>query len=110
MASCFPRVGITLADVRQACFRRRHIENPPQAIPANPITHVDGSGTGTGLARRKPYQTNSLDGLIELLMGDDKVDAASNQLPARSPRDEPDDASPSRSFHSLTLPLMSKAP
>jgi hypothetical protein len=34
MATCSPRVGITLAGARQARFRRRHIEKPPQAIPA----------------------------------------------------------------------------
>jgi hypothetical protein len=37
--------------------RRRHAPQPPQAIPASPITHVDGSGTATGLARRKPMLT-----------------------------------------------------
>jgi|694.fasta_scaffold74033_2 hypothetical protein len=33
MATCSPRVGIMLAGLRQACFRR-HIEYPPQARPA----------------------------------------------------------------------------
>jgi hypothetical protein len=54
MVTCSPRVGIRLASLRQARLRRRHICQPPQAIPASPITHVYGSGTGTGLARRKP--------------------------------------------------------
>jgi hypothetical protein len=33
MATCSPRVGIMVAGLRQACFRR-HIEYPPQARPA----------------------------------------------------------------------------
>lgn len=37
MVTCSPRVGITLAGVRQARFRRRHIEKPPQAIPARAV-------------------------------------------------------------------------
>jgi hypothetical protein len=55
MATCSPRVGIMLAGAPQTRLRRRHICQPPQASPASPITHVDGSGTATGLARRKPF-------------------------------------------------------
>ena len=46
MATCSPRVEITLAGARQACLRRRNAPQPAQASPAAPITHVDGSGTG----------------------------------------------------------------
>ena len=53
MATCSPRVGIRLASLCQARLRRRYAPHPAQAIPASPITHVDGSGTATGLARRK---------------------------------------------------------
>lgn len=45
MAPCSPRVEVTLADWRQACLRRRHIEIPPQARPARAMAYVDGSGT-----------------------------------------------------------------
>ena len=75
--TCSPRVGITLAGACQACLRRRHISQPPQAIPASPITHVDGSGTATGLARRKPMLSLSFDGASGLLMEDDKENASS---------------------------------
>jgi hypothetical protein len=47
MATCSPRVGITLAGLRQARLRRRIAPQPTQAIPASPVTHVDGSGTAT---------------------------------------------------------------
>ena len=75
MATCSPRVEITLAGVRQARFRRRHIENPPQARPTAPITHVDGSGTATGLASRKPVMASSYDGSNVTRKEDDNADA-----------------------------------
>ena len=56
----------------QRARRRRHISQPPQAIPASPITHVDGSGTPTGLASRKPMLSISNDGPDESLPEDDK--------------------------------------
>ena len=72
MATCSPRVGIMLAGACQAARRRRNICQPPQAIPASPITHVDGSGTATGLARRKPMPLFSSDGSLENPEEDDK--------------------------------------
>ena len=75
MATCSPRVGITLAGACQAARRRRTICQPPQAIPASPITHVDGSGTATGLARRKPMLLFTLDGTFVILREDDKSNA-----------------------------------
>jgi hypothetical protein len=100
MATCSPRIGFTLAVWRHARVRRRHICQPPQAIPASPITHVDGSGTATGLARRKPKPLSSSDGPGEMLKEDDKLNGLLTfQKPPRNPRDEPEDASPSRSFH-----------
>ena len=45
MATYSPRVGIILADGRQARLQRRHIEKPPQAIPARAMMQVEGSGT-----------------------------------------------------------------
>ena len=48
----------------------------------------------------------SLDGALEYLKEDDKLNALKIQEPPRSPRDEP--AAPVRSFHSYKLPLMSK--
>ena len=62
MATCSPRVGITLAGARQARFRRLYICQLPQARPANAMAYVDGSGTATGLARRKPKPMSSIDG------------------------------------------------
>ena len=56
--------------------RRRHICQPPQAIPASPITHVDGSGTATGLARRKPMKLLSSDGAPVNLTEEDKSNAS----------------------------------
>ncbi len=48
---------------RQRLYRRRHARQPTQARPTTaPITHVDGSGTATGLARRKPMRRSSSDG------------------------------------------------
>jgi len=109
MATCSPRVGITLAESRQARLRRRYAPHPAQAIPASPITHVDGSGTATGLARRTPTPPMpSFDGAPVNLPEDDKSNALPNQPPPRNPRDEP--AVPSRSFHSQTLPLWSNVP
>jgi hypothetical protein len=88
-----------LAGASQARLRRRHICQPPQASPASPITHVDGSGTATGLARRKPKELSADDGAAKKLSEDDKKPAwgFKNQSPPRSPRDEP--GKPSRSFH-----------
>jgi len=54
MVTCSPRVGIKPASQRQARFRR-HIEKPPQAIPARAMTQVEGSGTA---ATRKPMLTS----------------------------------------------------
>ena len=68
-----------------------------QAIPAKPITHVDGSGTATGLARRKPVSANPSDASPVTLPEDDKLAAGLFQAPPRSPRVEP--VLPSRSFH-----------
>ena len=76
MATCSPRVGIMLAGACQAARRRRNICQPPQAIPASPITHVDGSGTATGLARRKPMSVFEFDGADAYLLEDDKADAS----------------------------------
>jgi len=45
MATCSPRVEIGLVGVRQARFRRRHMEKPPKAMPARAIQEVAGSGT-----------------------------------------------------------------
>jgi hypothetical protein len=39
---------------RQARLRRRNIVYPPQARPARAMAQVEGSGTATGLAKRKP--------------------------------------------------------
>ena len=55
---------------------RRNTCQPPQAIPASPITHVDGSGTATGLARRKPTLVSSYDGAGVNLPADDTRDAS----------------------------------
>ena len=80
--------------------RRRRYLPTSQAIPASPITNVEGSGTATGLARRKPMLPSSNDGASVILTEDDKANAKpSLQSPPRSPRDEPEAASPSRSFH-----------
>ena len=70
-ATCSPRVGITLAGACQARLRRRKSEYPPQARPARAMAQVDGSGTATGLARRKPKLSASALG-PELLMPDDE--------------------------------------
>ena len=76
MVTCSPRVGVTLAGERQdRARRRRYICQPPQASPASPITHVEGSGTGTGLARRKPRTLSSFDGSNVNLPEDDKSPA-----------------------------------
>ena len=54
MVTCAPRVGITLACwASQARLRRRHIEKPPQAIPASAMAQVEGSGT-IACARKIP--------------------------------------------------------
>lgn len=81
--------------------RRRYICQPPQAIPAGHITYVDGSGTATGLARRKPVLTTTPGARpeTEALLEDDKLNGMSAQHPPRSPRDEPELPLPSRSFH-----------
>ena len=102
MATYSPRVGVTLAGERQDRARRlRHAPQPAQASPpASPITNVEGSGTATGLARRKPKLPFSNDGAFVSLMEDDNVEREEvPQSPPRSPRDEPEAASPSRSFH-----------
>ena len=44
--TCAHFLAIT-SDQAAVCLRRRYIPQPPQAIPASPITHVDGSGTAT---------------------------------------------------------------
>jgi hypothetical protein len=104
MVPCSPRVGIMLACANQARLRRRNAPQPAQVMPASPITHVDGSGTVTGLARRKPVKSLSCDGgSFEPLLEDDKRDTLLLQPPPRSPRDKP--AASVRSFHSTTFPL-----
>jgi len=45
MATCSPRVGITLAGARQPRFRRRAIQHPSPPIATN--ASVVGSGTAT---------------------------------------------------------------
>jgi len=70
MVTYSPRVEFRLAGSCQARLPRRHMPQPAQAIPASPTAHVDGSGTGTGLARRKPLVTLSTDGESENLSGD----------------------------------------
>ncbi len=77
MATYSPRVGVTLAGERQDRARRlRHAPQPAQASPpASPITNVEGSGTATGLARRKPRTLSSFDGSNVNLPEDDKSPA-----------------------------------
>ena len=78
--------------------RRLNTHHPPaHNAPAEAIPSVAGSGTG--LARRKPVKLYSSDGSFELLPEDDKLNALLSQPPPRRPRDEMEDASPSRSFH-----------
>jgi len=71
------------------------------------MAQVEGSGTGTGLARRKPPLLLSLDGAPAFLREDNKLFASLSQGPPRSPR-EVVTAEPVRSFHSVRLPLISK--
>jgi hypothetical protein len=60
-------------------------------------THVEGSGTGTGLARRKPMMSASAEEPDMNLLEDDKENARPLQEPSRRPRDKP--GAPLRSFH-----------
>ena len=81
MATCSPlalesrwcRCGVSLRQDRAR--RRRNTCQPPQASPASPIAHVEGSGTATELARRKPMKGFSFDGGSANVMEDDKMDA-----------------------------------
>ena len=77
MATCSSCVGVTLAGSRQACFlRRRNAPQPAQASPASAMAYVDGSGTATGLARRKPTSPSpSYDGANGPLKEDDTLSA-----------------------------------
>ena len=77
MATCSSCVGVTLTGSRQAYFlRRRNAPQPAQPSPAAPINNVDGSGTATGLARRKPTSpAPSYDGAKGPLKEDDTLTA-----------------------------------
>ena len=66
-------------DRKQARLRRRYASQPAQAMPASPITHVDGSGTVTGLARRKPLLAFSHVGTFVLLPEDDRLNVSAIQ-------------------------------
>ena len=56
----------------QHARRWRNTTEPPQARPARAMATVEGSGTATGLARRKPPSLCSYDGELGNLMEVDK--------------------------------------
>jgi hypothetical protein len=75
MATCSPRDVAAMDRLRQACLQRRTARHATQASPPAPITHVDGSGTATGLASRKPVMASSYDGSNVTRKEDDNADA-----------------------------------
>jgi len=74
MVNCSPRDVVAMDGVRQACLLRRYTCQPPQVIPPSAITHVDGSGTAIGAARRTQRWLPLIDGSNVRLMRDDKPD------------------------------------